>query len=124
MKIEPVIDARSASLFLMAGVETPGVFCDTEKIRLQFQFGRRMDSILLGWLGVKGLVELTVSTMNPLIFPFSPSTTSLAQMIATSATGALEIQVLDPFNVYPSAVLVAVVSIDEGSEPWLGSVRP
>ena len=62
-------------------------------------------------------IVLTFSTRKPLTLPFSPFSTSLAQMTNRPATGELEIQVLDPFKVYPSLVLTAVVSIDEGSDP-------
>lgn len=64
------------------------------------------------------------STKKPRTLPFSPFSTTRAQMTNKSATGALEIQVLLPLRTQPSDVLVAVVSIEEGSEPWLGSVRP
>lgn len=70
------------------------------------------------------VVRLTFSIMKPRTLPLLPSTTSRAQITKTSATGALEIHVLLPFNVHPSAVLVAVVSIEDGSDPWFGSVRP
>ena len=66
----------------------------------------------------------TFSTKNPLTLPFVPFSTSLAQITNKPATGALEIQVFDPLSVYPSLVLTAVVSIEDGSEPWLGSVKP
>ena len=69
-------------------------------------------------------IEHTFSKMNPLILPLTPSSMTRAQMMKTSATGALEIHVLLPFSVHPSFVLVAVVSMEDGSEPWLGSVRP
>jgi len=61
--------------------------------------------------------EPTFSTRKPLILPFSPFSISLAQITNNPATGEFEIQVLDPFKVYPSLVLTAVVSIDDGSEP-------
>ena len=62
--------------------------------------------------------------MNPLILPLTPSSMTRAQIMKTSATGALEIHVLLPFRVQPSLVRVAVVSIEDGSEPWFGSVKP
>lgn len=61
--------------------------------------------------------NVTFSTKKPLTLPFSPFSTSLAQITNKPATGEFEIQVLDPFKVYPSLVLTAVVSIEEGSEP-------
>jgi len=66
----------------------------------------------------------TFSTKNPRIFPFSPFSTTLAQITNRSATGALVIQVLLPLITQPSSVCVAVVSIEDGSEPWFGSVKP
>src|SRR5262245_24782707 len=47
----------------------------------------------------------------------------LAQIIATSANGALVIHFLLPFNSQPSLVLVAVVRILAGSEPASISVK-
>mmetsp|Transcript_31908 Transcript_31908/g.92696 ORF Transcript_31908/g.92696 Transcript_31908/m.92696 type:complete len:264 (-) Transcript_31908:397-1188(-) len=61
------------------------------------------------------------SKMNPRITPSS----SLAQTTKTSAMGELVIQFLEPLSTQlPSAWRRARVSIDPGSEPWLGSVRP
>jgi hypothetical protein len=44
--------------------------------------------------------------------------------VGTYATGELEIQVLLPLSTYPPLSSRAVVSIEDGSEPWLGSVSP
>ena len=59
------------------------------------------------------------STMKPRILP-----SSLAQTTATSAIGALVIQVLAPLRRKPPATFSARVAIEPGSEPWSGSVRP
>src|SRR5262249_3801049 len=42
---------------------------------------------------------------------------SLAQTIATSATGALEIQVFAPLSLYPPETFSARVTIEPGSDP-------
>mmetsp|Transcript_44138 Transcript_44138/g.75098 ORF Transcript_44138/g.75098 Transcript_44138/m.75098 type:complete len:294 (+) Transcript_44138:184-1065(+) len=64
---------------------------------------------------------MSFSRMNPRITPSS----SFAQMMNTSAMGLLVIQFFEPLNLHdPSAWRRALVSIDPGSEPWFGSVRP
>src|SRR5262249_48340807 len=59
------------------------------------------------------------STMKPRI-TFS----SFAHTTAISAIGELLIHVLAPLRVKPPDVLSARVTIEPGSEPWSGSVRP
>ena len=59
------------------------------------------------------------STMKPRIFP-----SSLAQTIARSAIGAFEIHILAPFSLKPFGTFSARVTIEPGSEPKSGSVRP
>ena len=59
------------------------------------------------------------STRKPRILP-----SSFAQTTATSATGALVIQVLVPVRLKPPGTFSARVTIEPGSEPWSGSVRP
>jgi hypothetical protein len=101
MKMDPVREARRASLCLIAGVERPDVSCNG----CENSPGFRLHT------------GLAFSTKKPRILPFSPSITSFAHTTQRSAAGALEIHVLLPFKVHPSEVLVAVVSIEEGSEP-------
>mmetsp|Transcript_18076 Transcript_18076/g.25277 ORF Transcript_18076/g.25277 Transcript_18076/m.25277 type:complete len:249 (+) Transcript_18076:179-925(+) len=60
------------------------------------------------------------SKMNPLITFCS----SLAHTTNTSAMGELVIQVLEPFRTHLFPFLTALVSMEPGSDPWLGSVRP
>ena len=41
-----------------------------------------------------------------------------------SAMGEFEIHILEPVRLYPPLTALARVTIEPGSEPWLGSVRP
>jgi len=57
--------------------------------------------------------------MKPRILP-----SSLAQITAMSATGALVIHILVPVSEKPPATFSARVTIEPGSDPKSGSVRP
>ena len=59
------------------------------------------------------------STMKPRILP-----SSLAQTMARSAIGAFEIHILAPLSLKPFGTFSARVTIEPGSEPKSGSVRP
>ena len=41
-----------------------------------------------------------------------------------SAIGLLDIQFLEPLRIYPPFTFFALVCIEEGSDPWSGSVKP
>jgi hypothetical protein len=62
------------------------------------------------------------SRMKPLIL--SSCSADFAQMTNTSAIGALEIQVFEPFSTKPPSAFLAWVRMPAGSEPASGSVRP
>ena len=49
---------------------------------------------------------------------------SFAQTTNTSAIGELEIHIFAPESLKPPSTLFARVTIEPGSEPWFGSVRP
>src|SRR5262245_40920156 len=52
------------------------------------------------------------------------SLSSFAQTTNTSAIGELEIHIFEPVRLYPPLTFFARVTIEPGSDPWLGSVRP
>jgi len=65
----------------------------------------------------------SISTTNPRIAS-PPSSSTLAQTMATSATGEFVIHILAPCSTQPSAVRRARVTMPPGLDPWSGSVRP
>ncbi len=78
----------------------------------------RSDHLLV----ISGVVKPSIPRSK--IIPCTRPAGFRAQTTATSANGALEIQVFEPFKIYSPSTSVRRDCMPAGLEPWSGSVRP